>query len=92
MSDASSALVRSFDGAVAYTTGRTQFGAKLLCSENAMSVTTHAVQLFGGYGFIGDYPVEWIMRDAKVTQIYEGTNQVQGLLIAKAVYAGALAS
>jgi hypothetical protein len=92
MSDASRALVRSFDAAVAYTTGRTQFGSKLLCSENAMSVTTHAVQLFGGYGFIGHYPVERIMRDAKVTQIYEGTNQVQGLLIAKAVYAGARAS
>ena len=88
MSDASSALVRSFHTAVAYTTGRTQFGAKLLCSENAMPVTPHAVHLFGGY----DYPVERIMRDAKVTQIYEGTNQVQGLLIAKAVYAGARAS
>ena len=92
MSDASSALVRSFDAAVAYSTGRTQFGAKLLCSENAMSVTTDAVQLFGGYGFIRNYPVERILRDANVTQIYEGTNQVQGLLIAKAVYAGALAS
>jgi alkylation response protein AidB-like acyl-CoA dehydrogenase len=62
--------------------------AKLLCSDNAMSVTTDAVQLFGGYGFIRDYPVERMMRDAKVTQIYEGTNQIQRMLIAKAVYAG----
>ena len=92
MSDASIALVKSFDTAIAYRTGRTQFGAKLLCSENAMSVTTDAVQLFGGYGFIRGYPVERIMRDAKVTQIYEGTNQAQGLLIAQAGYAGARAS
>jgi alkylation response protein AidB-like acyl-CoA dehydrogenase len=62
--------------------------AKLLCSDNAMSVTTDAVQLFGGYGYIRDYPVERMMRDAKITQIYEGTNQIQRLLIAKAVYAG----
>jgi hypothetical protein len=61
--------------------------AKLLCSDNAMSVTTDAVQLFGGYGFIRDYPVERMMRDAKITQIYEGTNQIQRLLISKAVYA-----
>jgi len=62
--------------------------AKLLCRDNAMSVTTDAVQLFGGYGYIRDYPVERMMRDAKITQIYEGTNQIQRLLIAKAVYAG----
>ena len=92
MRDASSALVRSFDAAVTYSAGRTQFGAKLLCSENATSVTTDAVRLFGGYGLIGDNPVKRIVRDAKVTQIYEGTHQVQGLLIAKAVYAGARAS
>ena len=60
--------------------------AKLLCSDNAMAVTTDAVQLFGGYGFIRDYPVERMMRDAKITQIYEGTNQIQRLLIAKSVY------
>ncbi|ROS44615.1 acyl-CoA dehydrogenase family protein [Amycolatopsis thermoflava] len=62
--------------------------AKLLCSDNAMSVTTDAVQLFGGYGYIRDYPVERMMRDAKITQIYEGTNQIQRTLIAKAAYAG----
>ncbi|MFD2415569.1 acyl-CoA dehydrogenase family protein [Amycolatopsis pigmentata] len=63
--------------------------AKLLCSDNAMSVTTDAVQLFGGYGYIRDYPVERMMRDAKITQIYEGTNQIQRTIIAKAAYAGA---
>lgn len=66
--------------------------AKLLCSDNAMAVTTDAVQLFGGYGFIRDYPVERMMRDAKITQIYEGTNQVQRLLIAKSVYANGVRS
>lgn len=60
--------------------------AKLLCSDNAMSVTTDAVQLFGGYGYTRDYPVERMMRDAKITQIYEGTNQIQRMLIAKAAY------
>jgi hypothetical protein len=60
--------------------------AKLICSDTAMSVTTDAVQLHGGYGFLKDYPVERMMRDAKITQIYEGTNQVQRLIIAKYVY------
>jgi len=55
--------------------------AKLMCSETAMRVTTDAVQLFGGYGYIRDYPVERMMRDAKITQIYEGTNQIQRLVI-----------
>ncbi|WP_255398089.1 acyl-CoA dehydrogenase family protein [Sulfobacillus sp. hq2] len=55
--------------------------AKLMCSDTAMKVTTDAVQLFGGYGYIRDYPVERMMRDAKITQIYEGTNQVQRLVI-----------
>lgn len=55
--------------------------AKLLCSDTAMKVTTDAVQLFGGYGYIKDYPVERMMRDAKITQIYEGTNQVQRIVI-----------
>ena len=61
--------------------------AKVLCSDNAMAVTTDAVQLFGGYGYMRDYPVERMMRDAKVTQIYEGSNQIQRLVISKAVYA-----
>jgi alkylation response protein AidB-like acyl-CoA dehydrogenase len=61
--------------------------AKLFCSNTAMKVTTDAVQLHGGYGYIKDYPVERMMRDAKVTQIWEGTNQIQQLLIAKYAYA-----
>ena len=61
--------------------------AKLLCSDNAMAVTTDAVQLYGGYGFTREYPVERMMRDVKITQIYEGTNQIQRLVIAKDVYA-----
>ncbi len=60
--------------------------AKLICSDTAMSVTTDAVQLHGGYGYLKDYPVERMMRDAKITQIYEGTNQVQRLIIAKYIY------
>lgn len=55
--------------------------AKLMCSDTAMKVTTDAVQLFGGYGYVRDYPVERMMRDAKITQIYEGTNQIQRLVI-----------
>ena len=61
--------------------------AKLVCTNAAMSVTTDAVQLHGGYGYTTDYPVERMMRDAKVTQIWEGTNQIQKLLIAKHAYA-----
>ena len=60
--------------------------AKLICTDAAMSVTTDAVQLHGGYGYLHEYPVERMMRDAKVTQIYEGTNQIQRLLIAKHAY------
>ncbi len=61
--------------------------AKMLCSDTAMQVATDAVQLHGGYGYLEDYPVERMMRDAKITQIYEGTNQIQRLIIAKSVYA-----
>ncbi len=57
--------------------------AKCVASDAAMSVTTDAVQLLGGYGFTKDFPVERFMRDAKVTQIYEGTNQIQRVVIAK---------
>jgi alkylation response protein AidB-like acyl-CoA dehydrogenase len=60
--------------------------AKLLCSDTAMEVTTQAVQLHGGYGYLKEYPVERMMRDAKITQIYEGTNQIQRMIIAKHVY------
>ena len=57
--------------------------AKLFASDAAMEVTTDAVQLLGGYGYIKDYPVERMMRDAKITQIYEGTNQIQRMVIAR---------
>ncbi|MCL6594104.1 MAG: acyl-CoA dehydrogenase, partial [Alicyclobacillus sp.] len=57
--------------------------AKLFASDTAMRVTTDAVQLFGGYGYAKDYPVERYMRDAKVTQIYEGTNQIQRMVISR---------
>jgi alkylation response protein AidB-like acyl-CoA dehydrogenase len=56
---------------------------KLFCSDTAMAVTTDAVQVLGGYGYMKEYPVERMMRDAKITQIYEGTNQVQRLVIAR---------
>ena len=58
--------------------------AKLFASDMAMKVTTDCVQLLGGYGYISDYPVERMMRDAKITQIYEGTNQIQRVVIARA--------
>jgi alkylation response protein AidB-like acyl-CoA dehydrogenase len=57
--------------------------AKLVCTDVAMDVTTDAVQLLGGYGYVQEYPVERMMRDAKITQIYEGTNQVQRLVIGR---------
>jgi alkylation response protein AidB-like acyl-CoA dehydrogenase len=57
--------------------------AKLFCSDTAMDVTTEAVQILGGYGYIREYPVERMMRDAKITQIYEGTNEIQRLVIAR---------
>jgi alkylation response protein AidB-like acyl-CoA dehydrogenase len=56
--------------------------AKVFASDTAMKVTTDAVQIFGGYGYMKDYPVEKMMRDAKITQIYEGTNQIQREVIA----------
>jgi alkylation response protein AidB-like acyl-CoA dehydrogenase len=57
--------------------------AKLFCTDIAMEVTTDAVQVLGGYGYIQEYPLERMMRDAKITQIYEGTNQIQRLVIAR---------
>ena len=56
---------------------------KLFCTDVAMEVTTDAVQVLGGYGYIQEYPLERMMRDAKITQIYEGTNQIQRLVIAR---------
>ncbi len=56
--------------------------AKLFAAETAMDVTTKCVQIFGGYGYTREYPVERMMRDAKITEIYEGTSQVQRMVIA----------
>jgi alkylation response protein AidB-like acyl-CoA dehydrogenase len=68
----------------------TFFGAAAKCfaSDVAMEVTTNAVQALGGYGYTSDYPVERMMRDAKITQIYEGTNQVQRIVMARQLLAG----
>jgi alkylation response protein AidB-like acyl-CoA dehydrogenase len=57
--------------------------AKLFCSDTAMAVTVEAVQVLGGYGYVKEYPVERMLRDAKITQIYEGTNEIQRLVIAR---------
>jgi alkylation response protein AidB-like acyl-CoA dehydrogenase len=57
--------------------------AKVFCSDTAMAVTIDAVQVLGGYGYVKEYPVERMMRDAKITQIYEGTNEIQRLVIAR---------
>ncbi|NNN20044.1 MAG: acyl-CoA dehydrogenase [Acidimicrobiaceae bacterium] len=61
--------------------------AKMFASDTAMSVTTDAVQLLGGYGYTKDFPLERFMRDAKITQIYEGTNQIQRVVVAKRLLA-----
>jgi butyryl-CoA dehydrogenase len=62
--------------------------AKVMASDSAMKVATDAVQILGGYGYMKDYPVEKFMRDAKITQIYEGTNQIQRLVIASELIKG----
>jgi alkylation response protein AidB-like acyl-CoA dehydrogenase len=61
--------------------------SKLLASETAMWVTTQAMQIFGGYGYITEYPVEKLFRDAKITEIYEGTSEIQRIVIARELYA-----
>jgi alkylation response protein AidB-like acyl-CoA dehydrogenase len=68
----------------------TFFGAAAKCfaSDTAMEITTDAVQLLGGYGYTKDFPVERMMRDAKITQIYEGTNQVQRIVMARQMLKG----
>jgi alkylation response protein AidB-like acyl-CoA dehydrogenase len=58
---------------------------KLFATDAAMEVTTDAVQIFGGYGYMRDYPIEKYMRDAKITQIYEGTNQIQRMVVARSL-------
>ena len=57
--------------------------AKRFAADTAMEVATDAVQVYGGYGFIKEYPVEKLMRDAKIMQLYEGTSQIQRLVIAR---------
>src|SRR5207237_9875893 len=59
--------------------------AKLFASDTAMRVTTDAVQILGGYGYLRDFPAERMMRDAKITQIYEGPNEIDGFVIAPEV-------
>ncbi|MBK5221165.1 MAG: acyl-CoA dehydrogenase family protein [Thermoleophilia bacterium] len=59
--------------------------AKLFASDNAMKVTVEALQILGGYGYVKEYPLERMMRDAKITQIYEGTNEIQRLVIARSM-------
>ena len=66
--------------------------SKLFCSETAMEVTTDAVQIFGGYGYCREYPVEKMMRDAKITTLYEGTSQIQRNEIALALIKEAAAN
>jgi alkylation response protein AidB-like acyl-CoA dehydrogenase len=78
------ASARAIDGGAADVT-RLAAMAKLFATDVAMQVTTDAVQVFGGYGYMRDYPIEKYMRDAKITQIYEGTNQVQRMVIARNV-------
>jgi len=78
------AAARASD-AGAKSAGKLAAMCKLMATDVAMKVTTDAVQLYGGYGYIKDYPIEKYMRDAKITQIYEGTNQIQRLVIARAI-------
>lgn len=65
--------------------GKASAMSKLFAGDTAMKVTTEAVQIFGGYGYTKDYPVERFMRDAKITQIYEGTQEIQRLVISRAL-------
>jgi acyl-CoA dehydrogenase len=60
--------------------------AKRFAADTVMKVTTDAVQVFGGYGYSNEYPVAKLMRDAKIFQIYEGTSQIQRLIIAKEIF------
>ena len=62
--------------------------AKLVCTDNAMRVTTDAVQVLGGAGYTQDFPLERYLREAKVTQIFEGTNQIQRLVISRQLLKG----
>ena len=84
--EASRLLVYKAAAAVAEQDPRVSYWAaiaKAYASDTAMAVTTDAVQVLGGYGYIKEFPLERMMRDAKITQIYEGTNQIQRLVIAR---------
>jgi alkylation response protein AidB-like acyl-CoA dehydrogenase len=86
--EASRLLVYKAANAVAEKDPRVTYWAaiaKAFASDTAMAVTTDAVQILGGYGYVNEYPVERMMRDAKITQIYEGTNQIQRVVIARQV-------
>ena len=85
---ASRALLHAADTARDRGQHITQFSAmaKLMASETAMWVTTEAIQIFGGYGYVKEYPVERLFRDAKVTEIYEGTSEIQRIVIARELY------
>lgn len=76
---AAAAAVDAGDPNLAYWTS----SAKLIAGDTAMRVTTDAVQVLGGYGYVSEYPVERMMRDAKITQLYEGTQQIQRLIVAR---------
>src|SRR5674476_687349 len=78
---------RRCTGAAAPDAGRWSALCKLVAGDAAMAVTTDAVQVLGGYGYLDDFPVERMMRDAKITQLYEGTQQIQRLVIARALLA-----
>ncbi len=65
--------------------GRYSSMAKLFASDAAMAVTNDAIQILGGYGYMKEYPAERMLRDAKITQIYEGTNQIQRIVIARSL-------
>jgi alkylation response protein AidB-like acyl-CoA dehydrogenase len=77
-------VCRNIDGGVK-NYSRESAMAKVFASDMAMKVTTDAVQIFGGYGYMKEYPVEKMMRDAKITQLYEGTNQIQRVVIGASV-------
>lgn len=77
-------VARAKDAGTPVTQGASM--AKLMASETAMWVTTQAIQIFGGYGYVTDFPVEKLFRDAKVTEIYEGTSEIQRIVIARELY------
>ncbi len=85
------AAARMVDAGVKKNVAKVSAMCKMFASDTAMKVTTDAVQIFGGYGYMKEYPAEKLMRDAKITQIYEGTNQIQRGVIASALIKEGLA-